>query len=85
MALPSPIGKCFVAQYLKRGATAEPARWAPKCGWWSGPMARSRPCAYCCVVVETSVQLGQMEIDRAPAEAQTRVFEAAVAALAEPI
>lgn len=37
------------------------------------------------LVVETSVQLGQMEIDRAPSEDQTRVFGAAVAALAEPI
>lgn len=37
------------------------------------------------LVVETSIKLGQMEIDRAPSEDQTSVFMAAVAALAQPI
>ncbi|KPF56367.1 oxidoreductase [Novosphingobium sp. AAP1] len=37
------------------------------------------------LVVQTSVRLGQMEIDRAPSAEQTQVFGVAVAALAEPI
>jgi 2-polyprenyl-6-methoxyphenol hydroxylase-like FAD-dependent oxidoreductase len=37
------------------------------------------------LVVETSVKLGQMELDHEASSEQTRVFGAAVAALAEPI
>lgn len=39
----------------------------------------------CRLVVETSVRLGQMELDHESADAQTRVFGQAIGALAEPI